>query len=192
MDPALTAANRRLRNNLELRVYAPGTPNAELSNLNSTFATKPWVLNPDLTTKSATTRALPATRGIDTANNLEQVEITTPVANGVYTIVIKAPASLSGSLPQWVSAGISGRTLPTPPPGSTIFSTSFVNGLYSLNLHTYPGGMYKVQGTANLFSGPWVDLSSYQCARGDTMQFVVAPHILPLPTSYFLRVARIY
>jgi len=74
---ASTSAALALVNNLDLSVSDPS---------NSTHL--PWILDP---TPNATTLALPATRGVDTLNNVEQVAINNPSA-GTYTINVSGTA----------------------------------------------------------------------------------------------------
>lgn len=55
----------------------------------------PWVLNPDLTNKSAVARSAPATTGYDDRNNVEQVVIPAPTP-GLYRIVVIHSGGLPG------------------------------------------------------------------------------------------------
>ena len=76
----------------------------------------PWVLNPDLTNKSALARATPATTGYDDRNNVEQVAIASP-APGIYRIVVTHSGGLPGGpspTNQWVSVLTSGDTPLSP------------------------------------------------------------------------------
>jgi hypothetical protein len=176
----------RLRNDLDLRIYPPGTPANELTNPNSSFAVKPWILNPDLNGKSAALRAAAAVKGDDTRNNLEQVVVENPVASGVYTIrVTHKGSSLYLGTPQWVSLGISGRVVPT---SHNFAITAFypASGGYVVEWNSIPGGIYAVEGSSNLST--WINLTGDLSSRTDSMQAAVTA---PGP-SYFYRVRRKY
>ena len=68
--------NSVLVNDLELRVISP-----------SGVTNYPWVLNPDLTGKSAAVRSQPATKGEDHRNNVEQVFFW-PTNTGLFAVEI--------------------------------------------------------------------------------------------------------
>lgn len=73
-DPAATpGAVKSLVNDLDLRVIAPDGS-----------IIQPWILDP---TPNPATLGAPATRGVDRLNNMEQVQIDTPIA-GTYTIEV--------------------------------------------------------------------------------------------------------
>ena len=95
-----------LVNNLDIRVETE----------DGTQVFMPWVLNPDLTNKSAVARSAPATTGYDDRNNVEQVVIPAPTP-GLYRIVVIHSGGLPGGptpADQWVSVLTSGDT-PLPP-----------------------------------------------------------------------------
>jgi hypothetical protein len=75
--PALAGATKALLNDLDLAILAP-----------SGQKHYPWVLN---TAPNADSLALPAVKGRDTLNTVEQVEIDHPVA-GLYSITVQAGA----------------------------------------------------------------------------------------------------
>ncbi|MEI7733617.1 MAG: S8 family serine peptidase [Verrucomicrobiota bacterium] len=101
---ALTNFNNpaaKLVNDLDLRIYSPdGTTNF------------PWILDPDLTNRTATARAAAATRGDDTRNNVEQVYIPNPT-NGTYLVKVTHKGTLTNS--QWVSLLVNGNVAQEPP-----------------------------------------------------------------------------
>ena len=95
-----------LVNNLDIRV--------ETEDGTQTFM--PWVLNPDLTNKSAAARAASATTGYDDRNNVEQVAIASPTP-GLYRIIVTHSGGLPGGptpAAQWVSVLSSGDTPLSP------------------------------------------------------------------------------
>lgn len=95
-----------LVNNIDLRV--------ETEDGSQTFL--PWVLNPDLTSKSEAARSANATTGYDDRNNVEQVYIAAPTA-GVYRIVTVHAGGLPGGQNpsnQWLSVLTSGDTPMSP------------------------------------------------------------------------------
>ena len=176
----------RLRNDFDVRVYPPGTPVNELLVLNSSFAVRPWILNPDLTSKTAVARGAAATKGDDTRNNLEQVLISNPVAGGVYTVRVTHKGNLFNSAPQWVSMGISGRVIPASH-NFAISSFVQINGTWNVTWNSIPGGVYKVEGSTNLVN--WITLTGDLSSRSDSMQ---AAFQTPTSSSYFFRVRRYY
>jgi hypothetical protein len=84
---ASTSASTALVNNLNCSVTAP-----------STTVHLPWILDH---TPSATTLALPATRGIDNLNNMEEIAIDNPAA-GTYTLNIAGVTVPFGSQEYYV------------------------------------------------------------------------------------------
>ena len=119
----------------------------------------PWVLNPDLTNKSAVARATTATTGYDDRNNVEQVFIRTP-APGIYRIVLTHSGGLPGGATpadQWVSVLTSGDT-PLPPKVTQIeHSPSMEECLVEFECD--PGAYLHLETTTNL-----LDESSWELA----------------------------
>ncbi len=119
----------------------------------------PWVLNPDLTNKSAVARATTATTGYDDRNNVEQVFIPTP-APGIYRIVLTHSGGLPGGATpadQWVSVLTSGDT-PLPPKVTQIeHSPSVAECLVEFECD--PGAYLHLETTTNL-----LDESSWELA----------------------------
>ena len=65
-----------------------------VEHLGTATISRPWVLNPDLTNKTAAARSAAATRGVDNRNNVERISIASPAA-GEYRITV----THSGGLP---------------------------------------------------------------------------------------------
>jgi hypothetical protein len=163
--PALTtitgpdAQNAMLVNNLDLKVEYLG-PNVTTlpapTAVVSTFL--PWTLNPDLTTKSATTRALPAVRGVDSRNNVEKVSIASPAA-GRYRITITHSGGLFGNpapSTQVVSAALSGVTPELPTITSLAASPTATE--FILSFTADPGAFFTIQSSPDLVT--WTDVGS--------------------------------
>lgn len=154
LDPNDSAANKRLKNDLDVRVFEPG--NTNYSNLNSALG-KPWLLNPSINAKSATVRASIATVGDDDRNNLEQVVIQNPVPGGIYKVVVRHKgATLTGSV-QMVSLVTSGNIINKVPFQVTSFYRPNPSGQPSLWIFSYKaavGAVCGIQLTTNLST--WV------------------------------------
>lgn len=160
--PALTtitgpdAQNAMLVNNLDLKVEYLGPDVMTLpapTTVISTFL--PWTLNPDLTTKSATTRALPAVRDVDTRNNVEKVSIASPAA-GRYRITVTHSGGLSGNpapSTQVVSAALSGVTPELPTITSLAASPTATE--FILSFTADPGAFFTIQSSPDLET--WTD-----------------------------------
>ncbi len=163
--PALTtitgpdAQNAMLVNNLDLKVEYLGPDVTTLpapTTVVSTFL--PWTLNPDLTTKSATTRALPAVRGVDSRNNVEKVSIASPAA-GRYRISVTHSGGLSGNpapSTQVVSAALSGVTPELPTITSLAASPTATE--FILSFTADPGAFFTIQSSPDLVT--WTDVGS--------------------------------
>jgi hypothetical protein len=111
---------------------------------------RPWILNPDLTNKTAAARSAPATRGVDNRNNVERVSIASPLA-GEYRITVTHSGGLPGNpppTPQRVSVVLGGVTPPAPviialqrSPGTNEFLLTFVAD---------PGAYFTILTSTNL------------------------------------------
>ena len=112
LDPNDSATNKRLKNDLDVRVFEPG--NTNYTNMSAALG-KPWLLDSSINAKLAASRASAATVGDDDRNNLEQVVIQNPVPGGIYKVVVRHKgASLTGSV-QTVSLVMSGNEVNTVP-----------------------------------------------------------------------------
>lgn len=147
-DPAGPATNvitvdpttPMLVNNLDLRVERVGATNVYY----------PWILNPDLTNKTAAARSAAATTGVDNRNNVEQVFIANPTS-GRYRIVVTHSGGLPGGLSpsaQWASLQTTGDT-PLPPVFTSIESSpSGTNAL--LTFTADPGAYFHLLSSSDL------------------------------------------
>ena len=182
---AVDQTNARLVNDLDVRIYPPGVvPGSTTKNAATTG--KPWILNPDLTTKSAVTRGTAATTGDDARNNLEQVVINNPVA-GDYTVVVDHKGSTLSGGGQWVSMALSGNTIQPVNPGIISF-TNVGGGVWTVIWRTVPGGLYVLEASLDLVN--WTPVTGDVSARAETTSLAVTP-----PTgspSYFYRVVRTF
>ena len=175
---------KRLRHDFDLRIYPPGTPAAELNDPNSSFAIKPWILDPDLTGKTVAKRSAPATKGDDSTNNLEQVVIENPIAGGEYIVRVTHKGTLTtGS--QWVSMSLSGRTVQAQHNFQVqqFYQDSFGN--WVLEWESIPGGFYQVQYSTDLQT--WNNQSGIMPALSDLVTYS-----FPQPSSsqYYVRILR--
>jgi hypothetical protein len=185
----LTAAdpqNAMLVNNIDLKVEYLGadiTVQQAPSTVVSTFL--PWVLNPDLTTKSATTRALAATRGVDNRNNVEKVSIATPAA-GRYRITVKHSGGISGNPApsnQLVSTVISGVTPELPTVQSLVKSPSGTQAI--LTFTADPGAYFTIQSSLDLTT--WADVGT---VLADQVSNAVVVETNPGDAKRFWRMRR--
>ena len=118
----------------------------------------PWTLNPDLTNKSAVTRALAATRVADSRNNVEKVSIASPPA-GRYRITVTHSGGLSGNpapSTQVVSAALSGVTPALPK--ITEVAKSPTGNQALLTFTADPGAYFTIQSSTDLVT--WTDAGS--------------------------------
>ncbi len=116
----------------------------------------PWVLNPDITNKTAATRSAAATRGVDNRNNVEQVSLTNPPA-GRYLVTVKHSGGVPGNpapTNQLVSVTLGGTLPEMAAVTSLVYSPSSNQTL--LTFRTDPGAYYRIQISTNLISG-WID-----------------------------------
>jgi trimeric autotransporter adhesin len=175
----------RLVNDLDVRIYPPGViPSSTTKNAAVTH--KPWILNPDLVTKSAATRGAAATTGDDSRNNLEQVLANTPIA-GDYTVVVDHKGFTLNGGNQWVSLAISGVTVPIPP-NLTASIINNGNGNFAITWPSVVGARYVVEVSGNLLA--WTPASGEISALLESTSLSVSS---PLGVStQFWRVIRVY
>ena len=119
-------------------------------------------------------------------NNLEQAVTANPVAGDVYTVRVTHKGLSMNSAAQWVSMGISGRVIPA---SHNFAVSSFVktNNTWTVTWHSIPGGIYRVEGSADLTN--WIVLKGDMSTLADSMQ---AAFETPTQQNYFFRVARPY
>ena len=163
--PALTTItapdpqNAMLVNNIDVKVEYLGTDTITYPPPATPVSTyNPWTLNPDLTTKSATTRGLAATRAVDNRNNVEKVSVAAPAA-GRYRVTVTHSGGLSGNpapSTQIVSAALSGVTAEAA--RITSLAASPTANQYLINFNADPGAYFTVQTSTDLVT--WTDVGS--------------------------------
>ncbi|MEM6271260.1 MAG: S8 family serine peptidase [Bacteroidota bacterium] len=111
--PQLNPTDPMLVNDLDLRVYALGPPEAEY---------RPWILDPN-------NPANPAIRGDNFRDNVELVQVDNPVSGGNYRVTVthKGPA-LANNLPQAFSLVLSG--VENPATAATEAASDFSVAVY--------------------------------------------------------------
>ena len=111
---------------------------------------RPWVLNPDLTNKTAILRSAAATRGLDNRNNVERVSIATPTA-GQYRITVTHSGGLPGNpapSSQKVSVVLGGVTPPAPV--MTALEKSPSTNEFLLTFVADPGAYFTILTSTNV------------------------------------------
>lgn len=136
---SLDPTNRMLINDLDLRVVRSGVTNF------------PWILNP-------TSPANAATSGDNVRDNVEQVIVSSPVSNGVYTVRITHKGTLTdGSnnvTNQRVSIIVSGIK-PQAEPALRITDMMVLGGWAVLKWDSEVGRFYRVEARDSLTTGSW-------------------------------------
>ena len=182
---AVDETTKRLINDLDLRIYPPGITNYNASAYDTL---KPFILDPDLANKRASYREATATKGDDSVNNLEQVVVSTPNPNGVYTIrVTHKGETLSGGS-QWVSIILSGVEVPTE--DLEISNVSIVDD-FNLNIkwNAVVGGIYILQSSDLTGNQSWVNVGNPISANKEIMT-TTASRLLTGKKLY--RIKRLY
>ena len=111
---------------------------------------RPWILNPDLTNKTAAARSAAATRGVDNRNNVERISIAAPAA-GQYRITVTHSGGLAGNpspSAQKISLAIGGVTPPAPVITALNKSPSTSQAL--LTFVADPGAYFTILRSTNL------------------------------------------
>jgi len=122
----------------------------------------PWILNPDLTNKSATVRSNAATRGVDNRNNVEQVSVTNPPA-GRYLVTVAHSGGLPGNpapTNQLVSLTLGG-TFPEMAAVTSLAQSPGSNQTL-LTFTADPGAYFKVETSTNFTA--WSNVGSLLAA----------------------------
>jgi hypothetical protein len=180
------AQSAMLINNLDLKVEYLGPDTTALpppTEVISTFL--PWTLDPDLSNKSATTRALAAVRGVDDRNNVEKVSISSPMA-GRYRITVTHSGGISGNpapSTQVVSAALSGVTSELPTITSVAASPTATE--FILSFTADPGAFFTIQSSPDL--EVWTDEGSV-LAEAVTNSLIVTSDMAD--TKLFWRMRR--
>jgi hypothetical protein len=166
----------KLVNDLDLRVVSPsGTTNF------------PWLLNPDLTNKTATARSTAATTGDDNRNTVEQVYIANP-ASGTYTVNVTHKGTLTNS--QWVSILISGNVAQQAPPLLINKTIQVATNQIAIGWPAVVGSRYQVQYINGLSaSNNWQSVGAQISAR--LTNVVATVPFSRTNTAQFFRVAQL-
>jgi hypothetical protein len=142
----------KLVNDLDLRLISPtGVTNF------------PWILNPDLTNRTAAARSALATTGDDSRNNVEQVYIPHPNI-GTYSLQVTHKGTLSGGQ-QWVSILLSGNV---PQPAVPLKLNQIIQTGANTMAVGWPavvGGQYQLQQNSNLTTTNWINVGGIVSAR---------------------------
>ncbi len=152
-----------LVNDLDLRIIGP-----------SGITYYPWKLDADLVLERQSVRELPATRGDNVIDNVEQVLVNNAPA-GLYTVKVTHKGQLSSSLNgQLVSMILTGVGTPMVPDPEITETTYTSNGLV-VSFASVPGGWYKIQNCENLYGNPqnWVDLPGEVSAAQPTTSTLI-------------------
>jgi hypothetical protein len=142
---SLDPTNRMLVNDLDLRILSP-----------SGATNFPWVLDPVARTNAATTRD-------NVRDNVEQVVVSNPVTNGVYTVRIThkgtnlVAATPGATNEQWVSILVSGNVAQQPPPLVITSIAMSSSNTIALKWDSVVGRVYQVQHRDDVGTGAWSD-----------------------------------
>jgi hypothetical protein len=168
----------KLVNDLDLRVVSPnGTTNF------------PYVLNPDLTNRTATARSAPATTGDNIRDNVEQVYIAAP-ASGTYQVVVTHKGTLQNGAPQWVSIVSTGNTPTSPPPLTINALVQTATNQIAVGWPAVVGERYQVQYVNALsVSSNWRSIGGEVSARL-TNVVALLPYTNTVSQSYY-RIAQV-
>jgi hypothetical protein len=178
---AIDEKGKRLVNDLDLRIYPPGTTTFDP---NASSAFKPWILNPDLDNKTAAVRGQAATTGDDSTNNVEQVVVSNPGTSGDYIVRVTYKGTLVNGY-QWVSILLSGNTIPAV----DFRITNFIqqpDGSFIITWNAVVGAVYIVQVSSDLVN--WQDALGPVSANLESMSMLVHPSG---PYSFY-RIKRVY
>lgn len=141
----------KLVNDLDLRIYSPNGA----TNL-------PWILNPDLTNRTAAARSAVATRGDDNRNNVEQVYIPNP-AVGTYLVTVTHKGTLTNS--QWASILVSGNVAQLPPQLAINQILQTGTNTIAVGWPAVVGGQYQIQMKNDLTTTNWSNVGGVISAR---------------------------
>lgn len=172
---AVDPTNKRLVNDVDLRIFPPGT-----TDFNESVANKPYTLDP-------LNPAGSAGQSDDSINNVEQVVVENPTGGADYIVRVTHKVTLEGNEnQQWVSIIISGAEI-IPAPDLVLSITSAGGNSVNLSWPAVVGGIYQIRGSASLF-GPWTDSTGEISANLENITVK-----LDAPTSpYFWRAVRHY
>ncbi len=168
-----------LVNDIDLRLIAPNGQVFE-----------PWVLNPDLTGKSATARAQPATRGDDSRNNVEQVGVRLPQA-GIWKAVLTHKgtnlwgAAYTNVTHQPVSLVASGNVEIVADPVEILDMAPVPGNQLAFLFSTQPGLWYELQWINPVTASNWSSIYAVNAQSEITAITIARPS-----TNRFYRVLR--
>ena len=165
----------KLVNDLDLRIYSP-----------SGMTNFPWILNPDLTNRTAVARSAAAMTGDDNRNNVEKVYIANPLTNATYTVTVTHKGTLTNS--QWVSILISGNVAQQPPPLAFNQILQTATNTTAVGWPAVVGEQYQVQVNTDLTTTNWVNTGGIISAR---LTNVVAQVSMPTNTAAFYRFVQL-
>jgi len=134
---------------------------------------RPWILNPDLTNKTAAARAAAATRGVDNRNNVERVSIASPSA-GQYRITVTHSGGLPGNpAPSTQKASVVLGGVTPPAPVITALEKSPSTNEFLLTFVADPGAYFTILTSTNLTD--WTAAGSVLAESGtNTVQLTSA------------------
>lgn len=146
----------------------------------------PWILNPDLTNRTAAARSAAATTGDDNRNNVEQIYIANPATNATYTVKVTHKGTLTNS--QWVSIVLSGNVAQQPPllAMNQILQTG--TNTMAVGWPAVVGEQYQVQVNMDLTTTNWVNTGGIISAR---LTNVVAQVSMPSSGQAFYRLVQL-
>lgn len=147
----------------------------------------PWILDPDLTGKSATVRGAPATRGVDDRNNVEKITIDTVQHERRLKVTVAPNGALQGGS-QKVSLVLSG-VIPVAPVTTASGLTQNPQNIneYGITFSSDPGAWYTLETRPFLETGSWSVVSSVQAEESLT---TVLTEINPAESRRFWRIRR--
>lgn len=129
----------------------------------------PWVLDPDLSNKTAAARSAPATRGVDNRNNVNRVSIASAPA-GTYRVTVTHSGGLAGNPPpatQIVSV-VLGGVAPEPPKIVELAKSPNLDE-FLLTFESDPGAFFTIETSTNLID--WTD--AHQVLAESTLNAVL-------------------
>jgi hypothetical protein len=128
----------------------------------------PWVLNADLSGKSAILRGAAATRGADDRNNIEKVTIDSDTQERRLAVTITPNGTLQGGS-QKVSLILSGVEPEAPAVVSSGFTQNPSNlDEYALTISSDPGAFFTLETSTTLEVGSWSDVSTFKAEDSTT------------------------
>ncbi len=124
----------------------------KIENIETGQVILPWVLNPDLINQTSAARSAAATQGVDNINNVERINMQTPVA-GIYQITVTHSGGLVGN-PVPSTQNISVVSSNAKPLIGQILSVevSPTQDQFILTYTSDPGAFYDIQTSTDLIN----------------------------------------